>query len=176
MKKNKGFTLIELMIVVAIIGILSMIALPAYQDYTKRTYIAEGISLSAVVKSAAMTEYVINGEWPEGPNGTNENIGLPRGDLITGNAVDGIWYTRTSNTNYRPSVYIYFNHKVVGRETRPPTQPPHMTTAAMLSNELILHIDDFDEDPSSIKWVCNARGQYIKPQWIPASCRSTLVN
>ena len=54
MKRNlqKGFTLIELMIVVAIIGILAAVALPAYQDYTKRAKVTEGLSLATAAKTA----------------------------------------------------------------------------------------------------------------------------
>ena len=56
---QKGFTLIELMIVVAIIGILAAIALPAYQDYTIRTRVIEGVSLAGSAKTAVASEAVI---------------------------------------------------------------------------------------------------------------------
>jgi type IV pilus assembly protein PilA len=57
---QKGFTLIELMIVVAIIGILAAVALPAYQDYTVRARVTEGMSLSAAAKTA-VSENAANG-------------------------------------------------------------------------------------------------------------------
>ncbi len=82
-KMQQGFTLIELMIVVAIIGILSSIAIPAYQDYTIRAQIAEGLNLSAGAK-AALTEYfVMNGNWPN----NNVKAGLVNHNDIKGNYV-----------------------------------------------------------------------------------------
>ena len=61
---QKGFTLIELMIVVAIIGILAAIAIPAYQDYTVRSQVTEGLNLAGAVKAAVAERFAQRGEWP----------------------------------------------------------------------------------------------------------------
>ncbi len=63
-KLQQGFTLIELMIVVAIIGILAAIAIPAYQDYTIRAQVSEGMSLAAAAKAAVAEDFLNEGAAP----------------------------------------------------------------------------------------------------------------
>ncbi|EMT0214495.1 pilin [Neisseria gonorrhoeae] len=62
---QKGFTLIELMIVIAIVGILAAVALPAYQDYTARAQVSEAILLAEGQKSAVTEYYLNHGIWPK---------------------------------------------------------------------------------------------------------------
>ena len=61
---QKGFTLIELMIVIAIIGILAAIAIPAYQDYTVRAQVTEGLNLAGDLKAAVAEDFANTGLWP----------------------------------------------------------------------------------------------------------------
>ncbi|ENT0875447.1 prepilin-type N-terminal cleavage/methylation domain-containing protein [Neisseria gonorrhoeae] len=80
---QKGFTLIELMIVIAIVGILAAVALPAYQDYTARAQVSEAILLAEGQKSAVTEYYLNNGEWPA----NNGDAGVASASEIKGKYV-----------------------------------------------------------------------------------------
>ncbi|EMT0188727.1 pilin [Neisseria gonorrhoeae] len=80
---QKGFTLIELMIVIAIVGILAAVALPAYQDYTARAQVSEAILLAEGQKSAVTEYYLNHGEWPE----NNTSAGVASASDIKGKYV-----------------------------------------------------------------------------------------
>jgi len=87
MKKDQpGFTLIELMIVVAIIGILAAVAIPAYSDYTKRANVAEGLQLAGAVKAGVTEFYGTNAHWPL----NNTSVGAAAATSITGSAVASV--------------------------------------------------------------------------------------
>ncbi|OYQ87892.1 hypothetical protein B9T21_06465 [Wohlfahrtiimonas chitiniclastica] len=145
---QKGFTLIELMIVVAIIGILSMFALPAYQDYTKRTYVAEGIGLASAAKLAATEYYSSEATWPT----TNSKAGLPKASEIKGQSVESIGLGGTSS---KPTITITYGSKVTKDAT------------------LVL-IPDETTKVGSVTWACTKTGTTVQAKWLPANCRNTV--
>ena len=87
MKKfQQGFTLIELMIVVAIIGILAAIAIPAYQDYTIRAQVSEGMNLASEAKNAVSDFFSQKGRFPA----NNASAGLPAATSLVGSYVSNM--------------------------------------------------------------------------------------
>ena len=149
---QKGFTLIELMIVVAIIGILSMFALPAYQDYTKRTYVAEGLGLASAAKMAVTEYYSSEANWPL----DNTAAGLPdAADIKSGDSVTSITVTAKSATpiNTDPKIIIEYGKKVA-------------------TGEKITLVPD--TAAGSVTWVCDKTGTTVQKKWLPSNCRDQV--
>jgi type IV pilus assembly protein PilA len=91
-KVQQGFTLIELMIVVAIIGILAAIAIPAYQDYTVRAKLSEAVGALAAAKTSVSEYYISVGEMPQNQG----ESGVSSGQVADGSVVTGLTYTRVN--------------------------------------------------------------------------------
>lgn len=138
----KGFTLIELMIVVAIIGILAAIAMPAYQDYTKRAHVSEGLQIAGLPKAAMWEHYANNGDWPA----DNAAVGLPDPTEITGNAVQAIEISGS---------YLTITYKSMVHPT---------------DNQLILQASvSVAEGNGSIMWDCT--GGSLSKRYRPQPCK-----
>ena len=87
---NSGFTLIELMIVVAIIGILVAVGIPQYQNYVARAQVAEGFSLASGLKTAVAEYHSTTGVFPDGTTDAHSAIGIEGSDAITGKYVTDV--------------------------------------------------------------------------------------
>lgn len=190
MRLEKGFTLIELMIVVAIIGILSMMALPAYQDYTKRTYVAEGLSLASSLAKSAMEHYSTTGKWPD----SNGMAGLSAAPTYTGQAIMAVSIghgpsgipavVRAVEKAENPKVSnikIFYAKKLTGvpfaitdfqgGDANDPNISPaankHSLTLAPITNRQG-NID------GSFQWVCMKPQPdgHIQLKWLPSNCRA----
>jgi type IV pilus assembly protein PilA len=141
-RNQQAFTLIELMIVVAIIGILAAIAIPMYLDYTVRSQIAEGLSISSGAKTAVSEFYMDSGGFPA----NNAQAGLEASGNIAGKyvasvsvagAVITIQYGNDANT------------QIVGQ------------TVTLTANNAAT---------GSVNWVC-ASGGVIQDKNLPVACR-----
>ncbi|HJR74835.1 MAG TPA: pilin [Luteimonas sp.] len=141
MKNEQGFTLIELMIVVAIIAILAAIALPAYQDYVARSQVSEGMSLASGVKTAVAEYYANYAAWPT----TNTAAGVAANTSIIGKYVSG------TQVGAAGAITVSFNTSAASSKIK--------------SNNLTLTPNDRG---GSIEWAC---GGSIASKYRPSSCR-----
>ena len=133
---QKGFTLIELMIVVAIIGILAAIAIPAYQDYTIRSQVTEGLNLAGAAKAAVAESFSNTGIAPA----TRAAAGM------TANATD-------TNGKYVASVNIV-NGRIditYGNQANASLQPS--------GTGLVLGLTPYETPDLSVAWRCGAAAQ-----------------
>ncbi|MDO8844856.1 pilin [Methylicorpusculum sp.] len=142
-KVQQGFTLIELMIVVAIIGILAAVAIPAYQDYVARSQVTEALSLASGPKTAISEYWSAKGEMPD----SNSTAGIA--DTIQG---------------------TYVNSVVIGATgTITATMKGTGVASGIANATLVLSPAT---TAGSIQWVCRSgTTDGLAPKYLPSSCR-----
>lgn len=143
MRKQSGFTLIELMIVVAILAILMAIAIPAYQDYTIRAQVSEGMNLSGGARTAVAEYWTDKGDWP----GTNASAGVADAASIVGEYVDSVEVDEGIITAAFSSTARNANQKIDGGT---------------------LVLSPYEEG-GSVAWTCS--GSTVDSKYLPARCR-----
>ena len=153
--KKKGFTLIELMIVVAIIGILAAIAIPQYQNYVARAQVAEGLALASGAKTAVAEYRSTTGEWPA----DNAAAGLAEAAVITGKYVASVTAKRFADAT-SPQFEIVALFKDMAH--------------ANIAGGLLVLVGK--EEGGSISWTCasgppGAGGNPNITSYLPSSCK-----
>ena len=144
-KVQQGFTLIELMIVVAIIGILAAVAIPAYQDYTIRAKVTEGLGLAGAAKTAVAETYSSRGNPPS----NNSSAGLASSASIVGNSVTSVTITG------RGVITIKYRANMGGSPTA--------------NNLLVALVPTFTA--GGVVWACNTAATTMPAKYLPAQCR-----
>jgi type IV pilus assembly protein PilA len=148
MKKQQGFTLIELMIVVAIIGILAAIAIPAYQDYTIRAQVSEGISLASGAKTAIAEYYQNNGDMPA----DNTVAGIEAPATIFGKYVNNVTVARVDADN--ATITVTFARDA---------------NQNLIDNQGAGLVLTGTGAAGSVNWQC--LDSAIPDKWLPSACR-----
>ncbi|WP_028079846.1 pilin [Solimonas soli] len=151
-KTQQGFTLIELMIVVAIIGILAAIAIPAYQDYTIRSQVSEGLSLADGSKTAVAEFYTNYGYAPA----SNASAGVAGASSIGGNYVGSV----TIGTNGLITVkYGTDGNSAFGKKANSKIVGSTLALSPIPST-------------GSISWTCKTgTTNGLASKYLPSSCR-----
>jgi len=143
-KVQQGFTLIELMIVVAIIGILAAIAIPAYQDYTIRAQVSEGLNLASGAKAAIAESFMDTGVMP------------------ANNLAAGMELNTNINGKYVLSVTV-----AAGQ-----VQVAYGVDANTSLTGAILLLTPNGASGGSVTWTCTGGAVLgANPKWLPSACR-----
>jgi len=137
---QKGFTLIELMIVIAIIGILAAIAIPAYQNYTIRAQVTEGISLAAGWKTAISEYYAQNGAFPTCST------------TVAGGAAGCVSVTGASNGKYVSAITVVAGGEIVIAYGGPQAN-------AKIPAASVLTLNPGLDANNDVVWVCGTAAQ-----------------